>query len=90
MSVPAGDIETYHDRKHSKWINKIEGRADELGEYPSKAEAVQEGRKFALFISKYAELSRRRTVEHIVRNEDGTIGSRNTYPRSEDPPETPG
>ena len=40
-----------------------------------KAEAQAEGREMAI----------ERGVEHVVHNQDGQIGERNTYPRSRDP-----
>lgn len=83
--MPAGDVETYYDHSRNAWLNKIEGRAEALGEYRTKAEAVEEGRRFAIYVAGFAELHRRRTVEHIIRNEDGTIGERNTYPWKDDP-----
>lgn len=84
--MPAGDVETYY--LDGKWRNKIEGRQDDLSVHDTKADAVEKGRMYAIYISQHAE--RRRTVEHIIRNMDGTIGPRNTYPRSEDPTESKG
>lgn len=90
--MPQGDIETYHDQAAGGWLNKVEGNSTPAsgGPYRTKAEAVAEGRKLAIFASKFIDASRRRTVEHIVRNEDGTIHERNTYPRQDDPPESRG
>jgi hypothetical protein len=35
-------------------------------------------------------MATKRGVEHIIRKQDGTIGARNTYPRSRDPRRTKG
>lgn len=90
--MPQGDIETYYDQAAGGWQNKVEGITAPLagGPYPTKAEAVAEGRKLAIFASRFVEASRRRTVEHIIRNEDGTIHERNTYPRQDDPSKSRG
>jgi hypothetical protein len=73
-----GDIETYHE--DGVWKNRAEGghRASNTAE--TKAEAQAAGRQMAID----------RGVEHIIRNLDGKIGERNTYPRSRDPYPPPG
>ncbi len=73
-----GDIETYWE--DGQWKNKVEGgqRASNTGD--RKADVQAEGREMAID----------REVEHIVRKKDGTIGGRNTYPRSRDPRESRG
>jgi hypothetical protein len=35
--------------------------------------------------AKGRDMAAERGVEHIIRNQDGKIGERNTYPRSRDP-----
>lgn len=86
--MPAGDVETYHH--DGKWHNKIEGRADDLSVHDTKAAAVQKGREYAIYLSKLSPSASRKTVEHIVKNTDGQIEYRNTYPRTEDPPQSKG
>jgi hypothetical protein len=76
--MPTGDIETYHE--DDQWKNKVEGSDRAANVHPSKAEAQAKGREMAIA----------RGVEHIIRNLDGTIGERNTYPRSRDPRDIPG
>jgi hypothetical protein len=61
------------------WKNSVEG--DEralLGTFESKEEAIRAGRGEA----------RRRHTEHVIHNQDGTIGERNSY--GEDPADRPG
>ncbi|AYA26603.1 hypothetical protein SAMN02745947_04536 [Rhodococcus rhodochrous J3] len=74
--MPAGDVETFH--QDGSWHNRIEGASDLLGTYATREEAVAAGRDEA----------RRRKVEHLVHNLDGTIGERNTY--GHDPRDIPG
>lgn len=71
--MPDGDIETYYE--DGQWKNKVEGGQRASNTAPMKAEAQSVGR----------DMARDRGVEHIVRNKDGRIGERNTYPRSRDP-----
>lgn len=73
-----GDI---HTVKHGDgWANRVEGNERVSNTAKTKAEAQQTGRQTA----------RDRGVEHLVHRVDGTIGERNTYPRSRDPRNTPG
>ena len=67
-----GDIETYYE--DGTWKNKVEGnqRASNTGE--TKAEVQAEGRQMAID----------REVEHVIKNKDGQIAQKNTYPRSRD------
>lgn len=74
--MPKGDVETY--QSEGKWRNRIEAVEELPGEHDKKDDAVQAGRAEA----------KRRKVEHIVRNLDGTIGERNTY--GHDPRDIPG
>lgn len=71
--MPKGDIETYYE--DDKWKNKVEGGSRASNTSDTKAEAQARGR----------EMAKDRGVEHIIRNKDGEIGARNTYPRSWDP-----
>lgn len=68
-----GDIHTVPHR--DGWANKVEGgqRVSNIG--PTKADVQAEGRRMSVD----------RGVEHLVHRQDGTIGERNTYPRSRDP-----
>ena len=67
------DVHT--SKQGDEWINKVEGNQRASNKAPTKAEAQAAGRKMAI----------ERGVEHVVHREDGTIGERNTYPRSRDP-----
>jgi hypothetical protein len=68
-----GDV---HTVKHGDgWANKVEGTSRVSNSATTKAEAQAAGRQMAV----------ERGVEHVVHRADGTIGERNTYPRSRDP-----
>ncbi|GGK10954.1 hypothetical protein GCM10010123_46130 [Pilimelia anulata] len=67
--MPHGDIHTSHE--HGRGVNRAEGNDRATNTADTKAEAVAAGRELAID----------RGVEH----QDGTIGERNTYPRSRDP-----
>ena len=68
-----GDIHTSKQGDH--WVNKVEGNQRASNSASTKAEAQAAGREMAID----------RGVEHIIHNQDGQIGQRNTYPRSRDP-----
>jgi hypothetical protein len=74
--MPYGDIETFHE--DGQWRNRVEGENRLLSTHGDKESAVNAGRDEA----------RRREVEHIVKNLDGTIGEKNSYGR--DPRNIPG
>lgn len=57
------------------WANRREGNSRVSNTAPTKAEAQREGR----------DMARSSGAEHVVHRQDGTIGERNTYPRSRDP-----
>ena len=67
-----GDIETYHEG--GVWKNRVQGKTRASNTAETKAEAQAEGRRMAVD----------RGVEHFIKKKDGTIGERNTYPRSRD------
>jgi hypothetical protein len=67
-----GDIETYHE--DGVWKNRVQGGQRASNTAETKAEAQAIGRQMAID----------RDVEHFVKKVDGTIGGRNTYPRSRD------
>lgn len=73
-----GDIETYCD--DGQWKNRREGRTRPFSRADTKEEAQALGRQAAI----------RDGVEHVIKKKDGTIGARNTYPRSRDPRRTAG
>ncbi len=73
-----GDIETYYE--DGQWKNRPQGNDRASNTAETKAEAQAKGREMAID----------RGVEHIIKNQDGTIGARNTYPRSRDPKESKG
>lgn len=68
-----GDI---HTVTHGEgWANRAEGNERVTNTAPTKQEAESVGRDMAID----------RGVEHLIHRADGTIGERNTYPRSRDP-----
>nr|WP_030504692.1 DUF2188 domain-containing protein [Micromonospora purpureochromogenes] len=73
-----GDVETYYE--DGQWKNRPEGNQRASTSHDTKAEAEAIGRQMAV----------QRGVEHVIKKKDGTIGERNTYPRSRDPRETTG
>ncbi|MFS8095697.1 DUF2188 domain-containing protein [Lentzea alba] len=68
-----GDVETYFE--DGQWKNKVEGNERASSAHSTEEEATGKGRDMAI----------EHGVEHIIRNQDGKIGERNTYPRSHDP-----
>jgi hypothetical protein len=73
-----GDVETYHE--NGQWKNKVEGNTRASSTHDTKDEATAKGR----------EMAKDAGVEHIIRNLDGKIAERQTYPRSRDPRNVPG
>lgn len=73
-----GDIDTYYE--DGQWKNRPQGNERASSTFENKSEAQAKGR----------DMSIERGVEHFVRNMDGTIAQRNTYPRSRDPRESKG
>lgn len=67
-----GDIETYHEG--GVWKNRVQGGQKASNTAGTKADAQAVGRDMAVD----------RGVEHVIKKLDGTIGERNTYPRSRD------
>lgn len=68
-----GDV---HTVKHNDgWANKVEGNSRVSNTAARKEDAQSTGRDMAI----------KRGAEHLVHRQDGTIGERNTYPRSRDP-----
>jgi hypothetical protein len=76
--MPTGDVETYHE--DGQWKNRPEGNERASSTHDTKADATAAGR----------EMAGDREVEHVIKKEDGTIGEKNTYPRSRDPRDIPG
>jgi hypothetical protein len=70
--VPKGDVETYYE--DGQWKNKVEGNERASNTAATKADAVSVGR----------DMAREREVEHVIKNEDGTISEKHTYPRGRD------
>jgi Uncharacterized protein conserved in bacteria (DUF2188) len=68
-----GDIHTVH--RDGRWYNEVEGGKRASNSAPTRAEAAPMGRAMAID----------RGVEHLIHRINGTIGERNTYPRSRDP-----
>ena len=71
--MATGDIHT--SKNGDRWANKAEGNQRATNSASTKAEAQASGREMAID----------RGVEHVIHKQDGTIGERNTYPRSRDP-----
>lgn len=76
--MPKGDIETYYE--DGQWKNRAQGNERASNVHSTKAEAQAKGR----------EMAKDRGVEHIIKNMDGRISGRQTYPRSRDPRDIPG
>jgi hypothetical protein len=76
--VAEGDIETYYE--DGRWKNRPEGNTRASSTHDTKAQAQAAGRQLAV----------ERGVEHVIKKTDGTIGEKNTYPRSRDPRRTKG
>lgn len=75
--MPRGDVETYYEL--GTWQSRRQGMYELVfGVAPTKEEAVRLGRERALQLG----------VEHIIKNQDGTIGQRNSY--GNDPRDIPG
>jgi hypothetical protein len=75
--MAAGFVHTVH--RQGRWVNEIEGDDGVLpGRHETKDEAVVAGRAEAM----------RRETEHVIHNEDGSIGERNSY--GGDPAHRPG
>ena len=73
-----GDVETYYE--NDQWRNKVEGNERASTTHATKAEATSKGR----------DMAKEAGVEHIIRNQDGKIAERQTYPRGRDPRNIPG
>jgi hypothetical protein len=72
-----GDIETYYE--DGSWKNKREGTDRAFGAgYSTKHEAEAAGR----------EAAKSDSVEHVIKNQDGKIGAKNSY--GNDPRNVPG
>lgn len=70
--MATGDVDTYYE--DGQWKNKIEGHSRASNVHDRKTDAQATGRDMAI----------ERKVEHVIKNMDGTIGAKNTYPRSRD------
>jgi hypothetical protein len=55
--------------KDGQWVNEVEGGAELGGPHGTKEDAVAAGR----------ESARADGTEHVIHNQDGTIGERNSY-----------
>jgi hypothetical protein len=75
--MSAGFVHTVY--REGNWVNEIEGDAGALpGAHETKDAAVAAGREEAIS----------RQTEHVIHNQDGTIGERNSY--GNDPRDRPG
>jgi uncharacterized damage-inducible protein DinB len=64
--------------KDGAWLNEIEGGSELSGAYETKETAVANGQREA----------KQRQTEHVIHNQDGVIGERNSY--GNDPASRPG
>jgi Uncharacterized protein conserved in bacteria (DUF2188) len=64
--------------KDGQWVNEVEGGEAIGGVHATKQEAVSSGRARA----------QQDRVEHVIHEQDGTIGERNSY--GNDPSDRPG
>ena len=72
-----GFVHTVH--RDGAWANMIEGEDEPLpGTFETKEAAVIVGREEAM----------RRKTEHVIHDQDGTLGERNSY--GSDPTDRPG
>ena len=74
--MPKGDIETV--REDDQWTNVVQGEGPSHLVFDTKDDAIAEGRR----------LAKDAGVEHIIKNEDGTIAERHSY--GNDPRDIPG
>ena len=65
--MPKGVVETYY--ADDRWGNLIEGEGPAESFFQHKDPAVEAGRAIA----------RQRRVDHVIQNQDGTVGERNSY-----------
>jgi hypothetical protein len=72
----AGEVHTVY--RDGQWRNELGGGPDLGGTHATKEQAVSAGRDEA----------RQRGVEHVIHNQDGTIGEKNSY--GNDPSSVPG
>lgn len=63
--------------KNEQWINELEEGSEFGGAHATKEDAVAAGR----------ERAKQDKTEHVIHNQDGTIGERNSYGR--DPVSSP-
>lgn len=70
--MATGDIETYFE--DGIWKNRPQGNSRASNTAPTKSEAQAKGREMVVD----------REVEHVIKKKNGTIGEKNTYPRSRD------
>jgi len=64
--------------KDDHWVNEVEGGAEFGGPYSGKEDAAAAGRARA----------QQDQTEHVIHNQDGTIGDRSSY--GNDPASRPG
>lgn len=68
------NIETYYE--DGTWKNKVQGNSRASNTHSTKSQAQSAGR----------DMAKARRVEHIIKNMDGKIGSRNSYGKDPHPP----
>lgn len=73
-----GDVETYYEG--GQWKNRREGSSRAFSVDDTKAPARSTGR----------DAAKKDGVEHTIKNQDGKIAEKNTYPRSRDPKSSKG
>ncbi|HWT94842.1 MAG TPA: DUF2188 domain-containing protein [Solirubrobacteraceae bacterium] len=71
-----GWIHTVYRSDTRNWANEVEGGDRASSVHSNKVEAVSRGR----------ELAQNAKTEHVIHNQDGTIGERNSYGNDPYPP----
>lgn len=66
-------VETYF--AEGRWRNKLSGGHEAPDAFETKGQAAEQGRMIAMDSG----------LEHVIRNEDGSVGERNVYPPQTDP-----
>ena len=67
--MPGRNVHTTYNKAAHNWRNLSEGASRPGKTYPTKEEAKSAGRQTAV----------NRRVEHLIHNQDGKIGARNSY-----------
>ena len=66
-TLPIGEVETYFE--NGRWKNKVQGNSRASNVHETRAAAVSAGR----------EMARKRMVDHIIKDEGGTVQEHVSY-----------